>query len=186
MSSATVASIPAVTCAVDTSTGSWKVYIHLTNDSDWSVSSYKVVDAINSLDEGIATLNAISHTCVDQGMLFMMRGDVKPVWEDPKNRNGGCFSFKVDTQRRGEGERGSAHDVFRRVCLAVLSRTIGKTPEFMDSIVGVTISPKSSFHILKLWMSNKDARRIDGKLACAREVGLDPRECVFKEHRPEF
>jgi hypothetical protein len=163
--------------------GAWKVYIHLTTDSDWSVSSYKVVDSFSTLDGGIVTLNAIPSTCVENGMLFMMRGGVKPVWEDPANRDGGCFSFKIDSGAPGGL---SAQEVFHRTCLAVLSRSVGRTEAFMDAINGVTISPKSNFHILKLWMRNKVARRIEGKLACAADIGLDPRTCVFKEHQPEF
>ena len=28
-------------------------------------------------------------------MMFLMKDDIKPMWEDDHNKNGGCFSFKV-------------------------------------------------------------------------------------------
>ena len=29
-------------------------------------------------------------------MLFLMRDGIQPIWEDEKNRNGGCFSYKIN------------------------------------------------------------------------------------------
>ena len=28
-------------------------------------------------------------------MLFIMKTGITPMWEDPKNREGGCFSYKI-------------------------------------------------------------------------------------------
>ena len=37
----------------------------------------------------------INESIVKNTMLFLMRSGITPLWEDPKNRYGGCFSFKV-------------------------------------------------------------------------------------------
>ena len=31
-------------------------------------------------------------------MFFIMKNNVKPVWEDDNNKDGGCFSFKLQNK----------------------------------------------------------------------------------------
>ena len=31
-------------------------------------------------------------------MLFVMRNGINPMWEDPKNKDGGCFSYKISNK----------------------------------------------------------------------------------------
>ena len=33
---------------------------------------------------------------IDNCMFFLMKGDIQPRWEDPQNRRGGCFSYKIN------------------------------------------------------------------------------------------
>ena len=74
----------------------WDLYYHLPNDNNWNLLSYKVimknidnVEAVNALNENI------DDNIIKNIMLFVMRNGITPLWEDPKNRSGGCFSFKV-------------------------------------------------------------------------------------------
>ena len=30
---------------------------------------------------------------------YFLRTGIKPTWEDPRNRDGGCFSYKVSNKR---------------------------------------------------------------------------------------
>jgi hypothetical protein len=167
-------------CPVE-ATDSWKLYIHLTNDPDWSVSSYKVVDTVDTVDGAIALMNNMPQSCVDNGMLFFMRGGVKPVWEDPENRNGGCFSYKVEDFRKA-----SPREIFKRICYAVMTDTLCDSADFMRSITGVTISPKLNFYIIKLWVGNKRVKSIGDVRMDTELHALRPDACIFKEHVPEF
>ena len=50
---------------------------------------------LENMEEVIALYNSIPPAMVKNCMLFLMRQNIKPMWEDPNNKQGGCFSFKV-------------------------------------------------------------------------------------------
>ena len=77
----------------------WDLYYHLPQDNNWELSGYTVI--INSIEhvEQLLELNAHIHdTIIRNCMLFVMRTGITPMWEDPNNRNGGCFSYKVSNK----------------------------------------------------------------------------------------
>ena len=74
----------------------WNYYYHLPGDNNWSLSSYKLIMENIDNAEAVKKLNEqIKNGIIKNTMLFVMRSDITPLWEDPKNRKGGCFSFKV-------------------------------------------------------------------------------------------
>lgn len=66
-----------------------------------------------------------------------MREGIKPIWEDVKNRNGGCFSYKVINK--------NVYDVWREFTYALVGNTISTNESFVASVNGITISPKKTF-----------------------------------------
>lgn len=159
----------------------WKLYIHLTTDSDWSTSSYKVVDTQNTMDQVIGVFNHMPQSFVEKSMLFFMKENIKPIWEDERNRKGGCFSFKVENFRNM-----SIQEVYKRACYGIVTNTFCNDTQFMENVNGITISPKKNFHILKLWMKNKEYKTLDGIEMDENIIGLHKDDCIFKEHQPEF
>ena len=76
--------------------GKWNLYHHLPHDKNWDLSSYKLImEDIDSAEKLISINEKVPENIVVHCMLFVMRKGITPMWEDPKNRNGGCFSFKV-------------------------------------------------------------------------------------------
>ena len=76
--------------------GKWDLYYHLPHDKSWDLSSYKsIMSKISTVEETIAINESLPENVVKYSMLFAMRAGITPMWEDPKNRSGGCFSFKV-------------------------------------------------------------------------------------------
>ena len=73
----------------------WVLYAHLPHDTDWSIKSYKKIMTVTTIQEMIALYTALPEELVKNCMLFIMREGISPRWEDEKNRDGGCFSFKV-------------------------------------------------------------------------------------------
>ena len=73
----------------------WCFWAHLPQDLDWSLKSYKLIATVNTVEETIAILDLFPETLVKGCMLFIMKEGINPIWEDPKNRNGGCFSYKI-------------------------------------------------------------------------------------------
>ena len=73
----------------------WVLWAHLPHDTDWSLSSYKNIMEIGTVEGMIALYKVLPEKMVKNCMLFLMRKGVIPMWEDKKNRNGGCFSYKI-------------------------------------------------------------------------------------------
>ena len=74
----------------------WNLYYHLPYDTSWDLKSYKIImQDIDTADKLIGINEVMPEDVVKNCMLFFMRDGVKPTWEDPLNRDGGCFSYKV-------------------------------------------------------------------------------------------
>ena len=74
----------------------WDLYYHLPTNSNWDLSSYKtIMKDISTVEEVVSLNEKIDENIVKNSMLFLMRSGITPLWEDPQNCNGGCFSFKV-------------------------------------------------------------------------------------------
>jgi hypothetical protein len=109
-------------------------------------------------------------------MLFMMKEGVKPTWEDPKNRNGGCFSYKVSNK--------NVYKVWKDLTYVVAGASISKNMNFVNSVTGITISPKKNFCILKIWMT--DCNNQNPAIVTGDVKGLAAQGCLFKKHTPEY
>ena len=68
------------------------------HDIDWSLKSYKKIHKVNSIEEVVVLMNTLPEKMVKNCMLFFMREDIKPMWEDGKNKDGGSFSYKVSNK----------------------------------------------------------------------------------------
>ena len=97
--------------------GKWDLYYHLPHDKQWDISSYKLIyNNIRSLDELIALNENIPEKIVKHCMLFVMRNGITPMWEDVKNRDGGCFSFKVPNR--------FVHDVWKQLFYSLCGESL--------------------------------------------------------------
>lgn len=61
-----------------------------------------------------------------------MRDGIKPIWEDVKNRNGGCFSYKISNK--------SVYSVWKELCYVIVGNTISNKSSFVSGVSGITIS----------------------------------------------
>lgn len=154
----------------------WLLWAHLPQDPDWSVKSYHQICKFTTLEETIAITETLPETLVQNCMLFIMKEGVIPMWEDPKNRNGGCFSYKVTNK--------NVHDVWRDLTYVLVGESISGISAFVNSVTGITISPKKNFCIVKIWMTNCDHQ--NPQVVTGDIKNLVPQGCLFKKHSPEF
>lgn len=153
----------------------WTLWIHLPQDTDWSFQSYKKIITLESVEDTISLMNFIPLNLVNNSMLFVMREGIKPTWEDPKNREGGCFSYKVNNK--------SVHTIWKNLVYMLLGGSISNKPNFVNCITGITISPKKNFCIVKIWMTNCDHQ---DPTVIHKDCGLISDGCLFKKHVPEY
>ena len=163
----------------------WALYAHLPHDTDWSINSYKEILKFEYLEEGITLFEAIPEKMTQNCMLFLMKNDIKPTWEDPENRNGGSYSFKVAIQ--------NVDQCWRNLCHLIMGKSITDDNEFYNNINGVTISPKRNFCIIKIWTRNSDYKMTDhnSNMYLKRKItalqhlpDLDIGGAQFKKHNP--
>ena len=156
--------------------GNWTLWAHLPHNTDWSLNSYIKIKTFTTVEETIAVTETLPAILVENCMLFLMREGIKPIWEDPKNRNGGCFSYKVSNK--------SVHKVWKELSYVVVGGTVSKQTSYANSVTGITISPKKNFCILKIWMA--DCSNQNPAVVTTDLKGITSQGCLFKKHLPEY
>lgn len=154
----------------------WNYYYHLPGDTNWSLSSYKLIMGNIDSAEAVKKLNSLmKNGIIKNTMLFVMRSGITPMWEDPKNRKGGCFSFKVLNRQVSE--------IWKSLLCALCGETLFIDKNKSQFINGITISPKKNFCIVKVWLSSCD---IQDPNTIIDIPNLSKAGCIFKKHEPEF
>ena len=123
----------------------WNLWAHLPQDLDWTNKSYKLVYKFKTLEDSIVITESTSDPLIKGCMLFVMKDGISPVWEDPKNRNGGCFSYKISNK--------GVCEVWRELNYVLAGGSISNSSSFVSCVTGITISPKKNFCILKIWLN---------------------------------
>ena len=154
----------------------WTLWAHLPHDTDWSIKSYKQIFTVSNVEETIAITETLPPILVQNCMLFWMREGIKPTWEDPKNRNGGCFSYKVVNK--------TVYDSWKELTYFTLGNTLSKQASFVDKVTGFTISPKKNFCIIKIWMA--DCTNQNPAIVTNEIKGIVSQGCIVKKHAPEY
>ena len=154
----------------------WNLWVHLPQDNDWTINSYKKIYTLTTIEETIALIETLPDTMVKNCMLFLMRDGIKPTWEDPKNRNGGCFSYKVSNK--------FVCNVWKELSYVLVGGSISKNASFVANVTGITISPKKNFCIIKIWMS--DCSYQNPSIVTTDINELPTQGSLFKKHEPEY
>ena len=103
-------------------------------------------------------------------MLFLMRENINPIWEDENNKKGGCFSYKVNNKL--------VNDLWKKMAYLLMGESLASL-EVSKDINGITISPKKNFCIIKIWLSNCNYNNPD---VISSIEYLNKTGCLFKKH----
>jgi len=125
----------------------WCLYFHDPYDMNWENNSYKFITTISSIEDFINLYKAF-YDLWAKGMFFIMREHIMPRWEDENNKNGGCFSFKIN--------KTEILDKLFEVCSLVLGETLGNSDLISNDINGISISPKKNYHIIRIWIKSNN------------------------------
>lgn len=128
----------------------WMIYFHDPNNSDWNISSYKILtSAISSIEDYSLHWKCLKKN-VDKGMFFLMREHVFPSWDSPENINGGTLNIKV--------LKDSLANLFQELAFNLLGETLlnEQSRDKIYLINGISTSPKKHFCIVKIWLSTHD------------------------------
>ena len=146
----------------------YTLYAHLPNDSNWDISSYKVITNINILEEMISLNENIPEDLIQKCMFFLMKDNIKPMWEDENNKKGGSISYKINND--------IVYNIWKNLTYYLISDNI---MENSDNITGISISPKKNFCIIKLWL--RDCNDITSE-SVNKEISLSEVEPIIRCH----
>ena len=154
----------------------WVLYYHLPSDKSWTLSSYVVIDKNIDSAEKVVAMNTMVPDHVLYGcMFFCMKEGITPMWEDPQNKNGGCFSYRILNK--------TVPAVWRKLFSLLCGNSLCSNKKHEPFINGITVSPKKNFCIVKIWLNT--CKFQDPTII--RDVIDLPRDgCLFKNHAPEF
>ena len=134
-----------------------------------------VTKMFDTLEQAVTITEMLPPKLIINCMLFLMRKGINPIWEDERNRNGGCFSYKIINK--------DVPGAWKQMSYLLVGETMSDNVNILSHINGITISPKKNFCIMKVWVANclfQDATVI-------RDVeGVSSHGCLFKRHVPEY
>ena len=134
-------------------TGSWTLYYHHPADHRWTMDSYQKIVTIKTWGDFFSCMKALEESIIQSAMLFWMRGDVPPLYENHNNIRGGCYSLRIN--------RSKSNNYFLLYSIACLMGTV--VSDNWNFIQGIRISPKrvieksQVFNVIKIW--NKDCTK---------------------------
>jgi hypothetical protein len=122
----------------------WKLYFHDPNNANWTIDSYVTLDTIKSVNEWVLVFKSFKNTW-SNGMFFLMRENIQPLWEDKLNKNGGCLSFKLF--------KTEVNEYWFDLSAKIIGESIldEKNPHW-NKINGISISPKRSHCVIRIWL----------------------------------
>tara|TARA_B100000963_G_C22319834_1_gene533824 strand:+ start:96 stop:665 length:570 start_codon:yes stop_codon:yes gene_type:complete len=124
----------------------WMMWIHYIYDNDWSINSYKQIYSFDTLEDLIRLNNFLNNNILSNLMIFFMKDNIKPIWEDNNNKYGGSFSYKISNNL--------LENVWKKLVYAILCNTLTDDETILKNINGISISPKKNYCIIKLWLAN--------------------------------
>ena len=147
----------------------WILWYHDPNDLNWDISSYKIVSTIKTITDFWNTYEFLKNNVIENSMFFIMREGILPLWEDAKNVNGGCWSFKIS--------KGSIKKYWSELSIFLLGENITKKERLIN---GLSISPKKTFCIIKIWNSDKSK---NDKNLLNKKMDIPFDSCIYKQHK---
>jgi len=123
---------------------SFNIWYHHSKD-DWSINGYK---HIYTIDNGINFWKLYNNWDLLGGILckqfFIMKNNIKPIWEDKSNKNGGCWSFKIFENQ--------ACELWEDLSVLFVTENLLSISE---ECVGLSIClKKNSYCVIKIWNTN--------------------------------
>ena len=150
----------------------WTLWFHKYNDEKWDLNSYTKLCSFDTVEQFVSVLHLLKPIHIQHGMLFMMREDIQPLWESEDNKDGGCFSFKIYKQ--------DLPVAWKTITTKLVNESILKDNEKYNLINGISISPKKTYSIIKLWLRGDTIN--DFKELNSIPI-LDSSTPIYKKHK---
>ena len=119
----------------------WSLWYHELNSDKWGMDSYQKIMNIKNYNDLCFMLNRFDN--INCGMFFLMKEDIKPIFEDPKNINGGYWSLRINKKDTSE--------IWKKIIYYMLIEGLLEDSSNDTLINGISIGPKINNCIFKIW-----------------------------------
>lgn len=151
----------------------WILWYHHVNDNNWSEESYTKLHEINTIEDFWMIMNTIK--TFTSGMFFVMKEDVFPRWEDINNIDGGYWSFRISKK--------DTNKIWQTIFASLIGNTLTKKVDDMNSINGISLSPKINNCIIKIW--NNDYNINDNQILNDKIEGIVVNDSYYRKHQDQ-
>jgi hypothetical protein len=130
----------------------WNLWYHDPNNPSYTLDSYINLGVLDSIESFWHYFYQLKLTQLQNGMFFLMLNGILPTWED--NLQGGFWSFKIDKKEIAQAWTKLSIHLLSDNFVENYDDDITKKNAFNDEIIGISISPKKTFSILKVWIND--------------------------------
>ena len=120
---------------------SWNIWVHSLKSNNWDISSYIHYYSIHNFIDFWKIYNNFPN--IHNYSFFLFKNNIKPIYEDINNINGGYFSIKISNK--------NAFYLWLNLSIDLLTLNLNNN---INIINGLSITKKSYFFIIKIWISN--------------------------------
>jgi hypothetical protein len=124
--------------------GSWTLYFHSPEETKWTLNTFVSLGSMKIWKDFWTIINTLDQESFSNGMFFMMRDPVPPLWENHQNIRGGYYSFRC--------QKKDAPEIYIDYMISTMINQL--TKHSSNLINGLSISPKRGFNIIKVWNTN--------------------------------
>lgn len=126
----------------------WNIWIHDININNWNIDSYKQIYKFTNFIEFWRLYNNFPN--LNNHIFFLMKNNIKPVYEDINNQKGGFFSLKVYKE--------DSFNIWKNLSIDLITLNLEKKKNIIN---GLSIIKKKYFFIIKIWISDKKYKNIN-------------------------
>jgi hypothetical protein len=130
----------------------WNLWYHDPNNTCYTLDSYINLGVIDSIESFWHYFYQLKLTQLQNGMFFLMLNGILPTWED--NLKGGFWSYKIDKKEIAQAWTKLSIHLLSDNFVENYDDDITKKSDYNDEIIGISISPKKTFSILKVWVND--------------------------------
>ena len=152
----------------------WDIWYHNIKD-DWTINGYKKLYSINNIRDYWKLYNNWDELgSINNKHFFIMKNNIAPIWEDPANKNGGCWSFKVSDNL--------AQELWDDLSLQLVTETLSS---IKGDIIGLSAClKKNNFSVIKIW--NKNSGNNSLTLLCKDILNKWGLDIIYIAHMPDI
>ena len=152
----------------------WNIWYHNIK-TDWTINGFKNIYNIKTIEDYWKLYNNWEKLYyINNKHFFIMKNEILPIWEEPTNKSGGCWSFKVSENM--------AQKLWDDLSMYLVTENLSS---IKDDIVGLSSClKKNNCTVIKIWNKNSQNNNID---LLAKPI-LDKwgRDIIYIAHMPDL